>query len=633
MSKRNSAEVWEFFKRNGDEAFCTKCPHKVTCKGSTTTPMLNHLKLKHKLDLTSTRSKDCSSSSKKMYPNNNPNILNFMKRQQLNEIVARLVSEDGFTVNAITKSSFIRQSISDKGYNLPKNPSKVMDLVISYFREQKATIIENISKKLNSGERFGLTLDEWTSLATKRYFNINIHCNESVIFNLGLVRIIGSCDAIETQKIVNQHLKEFGVIFEKHIVASTTDGASVMCKFGRESPVHHVQCMNHAIHLAVIDIFYNSSEKQDFREEICDDEISSELSELESDDNSNEFENGELVFENYEENHRIILQPNYNKAIKEVRNVVDFFRRSPTKNSILQRYVKEKFKKEIGLIRDIKTRWNSLEAMIERFIMLYSCIKISLIELNAIEKVQENNLVILKDMLDVLSPLKAAVEALSRKDATLLSCETIVLFLINKLTERNSALSLNFKEVLLKRISQRRHKPMVSLLMFLHNFSSSKENTWFPYSQRNITLTYAKELMKRLFPKEETAQRSTDEEHAETLCIHDEPELETTTLSVSDELNLKIQKSKNSVIAINGDDFNSFKKEFQLYEATGIRSKNMDLLYNALLSVKPTSTESERVFSTSGIVVSKLRTRLKDESVNAIVFLKSLFQSQLLNDK
>ena len=61
MSNRNSAEVWDYSKRHRDEAFCKKCPDKVTCKGSTTTPMLNHLKLKHMLDLTGKRSNASSS--------------------------------------------------------------------------------------------------------------------------------------------------------------------------------------------------------------------------------------------------------------------------------------------------------------------------------------------------------------------------------------------------------------------------------------------------------------------------------------------------------------------------------------------------------------------------------------------
>ena len=624
MYNRNSAEVWNYFDRSGDEALCKKCTHKVTCKGSTTTPMLNHLKLKHMLDLSGKRSNNGSSNqstnSKKFCTNSS--FSNLFKRQQLNEIVARLVSEDGFTVNGITKSSFIRQSISDKGFSLPKNPAKVMDLVISYFKEQKSKTVEILNKRVNSGERFSLTLDEWTSVANKRYININIHCKDSVSFNLGLVRIIGICDAKETQRIVIQHLKEFGISLEKDIVASTTDGASVMCKFGRESPAYHVQCMNHAIHLAVMDIFYKNNEKLIFHEEACD---RNHLDIPESDNDYSDFDeldDGEIFVENYEQDHCIILLPNYQTAIKEIRQVVDFFRRSPTRNTILQRYVKQEFKKEISLIRDIKIRWNSLEAMIERFLKLYSCIKISLIELNATNKICEANITTLKDMLAVLSPLKVAVEALSRKDATILTCETIVTFLLNKLTEVNSCLSIKFREILVKRINERRNKQMVSVLKFLHNSSSSTGNKWFSLSSKTVTLTYAKELIQRLFPilTEATAQES--EEDIEILNC-DEPE----PASVADELNLEISKSQLPSMPNKDKNFYSLGKEFQIYEATGIRSRNLDLLYYALLTVKPTSTESERVFSTSGIVVSRLRTRMRDEAINAVVFLRSWFQS------
>ena len=163
---------------------------------------------------------------------------------------------------------------------------------------------------------------------------------------------------------------------------------------------------------------------------------------------------------------------------------------------------------------------------------------------------------------------------------------------------------------------------MVSVLKFLHNSSSSTGNKWFSLSSKTVTLTYAKELIQRLFPilTEATAQES--EEDIEILNC-DEPE----PASVADELNLEISKSQLPSMPNKDKNFYSLGKEFQIYEATGIRSRNLDLLYYALLTVKPTSTESERVFSTSGIVVSRLRTRMRDEAINAVVFLRSWFQS------
>ena len=72
-----------------------------------------------------------------------------------------------------------------------------------FFQKQKSMTNELLNKKIGSVKRFSQNLDEWTSLSNKRYINIKIHLDDSVFFNLGLVKIIGSCDAVEIQRIVN----------------------------------------------------------------------------------------------------------------------------------------------------------------------------------------------------------------------------------------------------------------------------------------------------------------------------------------------------------------------------------------------------------------------------------------------
>ena len=62
-----------------------------------------------------------------------------------------------------------------------------------------------------------------------------------------------------------------------------------------------------------------------------------------------------------------------------------------------------------------------------------------------------------------------------------------------------------------------------------------------------------------------------------------------------------------------------------MFEATGKRTENLDKLYNALLAIPPTSVEAERAFSTVGLFVVKLRSRLSDESIDALTFLKKYF--------
>ncbi len=54
-------------------------------------------------------------------------------------------------------------------------------------------------------------------------------------------------------------LGEFGLYLNQHIVGCTTDGASVMVKFGKGIKPFHQQCVPHTIiHLAVCDVLYST---------------------------------------------------------------------------------------------------------------------------------------------------------------------------------------------------------------------------------------------------------------------------------------------------------------------------------------------------------------------------------------
>ena len=87
----------------------------------------------------------------------------------------------------------------------------------------------------------------------------SIHGADSTFWNLGLIRAKGSITAAKTWEIVKAKLESFGIQFDEmtsHVVAATTDGASVMLAFGDQIPAQHVACYAHALHLAVQDVFY-----------------------------------------------------------------------------------------------------------------------------------------------------------------------------------------------------------------------------------------------------------------------------------------------------------------------------------------------------------------------------------------
>ena len=60
------------------------------------------------------------------------------------------------------------------------------------------------------------------------------------------------------------------------------------------------------------------------------------------------------------------------------------------------------------------------------------------------------------------------------------------------------------------------------------------------------------------------------------------------------------------------------QKECEVFEASGRRPANIQHLYEALLTIQPTSVEAERAFSACGLFVTKLRSRLHDSTVDML---------------
>ena len=63
-----------------------------------------------------------------------------------------------------------------------------------------------------------------------------------------------------------------------------------------------------------------------------------------------------------------------------------------------------------------------------------------------------------------------------------------------------------------------------------------------------------------------------------------------------------------------------------LFRKTGTRLKHLTLLLDALDLISPTSDESERAFSSAGLFITKIRSRLSDDdTLDSSCFLKSYF--------
>ena len=73
---------------------------------------------------------------------------------------------------------------------------------------------------------------------------------------------------------------------------------------------------------------------------------------------------------------------------------------------------------------------------------------------------------------------------------------------------------------------------------------------------------------------------------------------------------------------------NQLAADFEIYDTQCQNTEKLEVLYSALMTIKPTSVESERTFSVSGNFAIKIRSRLNDNTLTAFVCLKRSFQEQ-----
>lgn len=402
----------------------------MSCKGGNTSGLLKHIVNKHGITLEPSTKKqktgDQNESAAIAGPSNEQTqpmqttLNKFVVRQTVAEKVAKLIAVDLIPPYTIVNSEFIRNSFQILNTDLPKYPDKVMDLMHQYYevaRKETGEILRTMKQK---GNRFSITMDEWTSCHNRRYLNVNVHANDGKMFNLGLIRIIMKGDADTLKELMIQKLNEFE-LRENDIIGATTDAASVMCKLGRLMRSEHQQCYNHGIHLAVLDVLTVHASQID-TESDDDDNNDVDLDSIELDEDTNECDQSALGLPELAEEASVI-KPNISFALNQVRKIVRMFRRSPVKNAVLQKYIKEKYRHELSLLLDVSTRWNSQEIMLNRFLDVYDCIKLALVELKSEQHFIDDVIPLLKDLLQALRPVKLAVEKLSSRDCDLLMSE------------------------------------------------------------------------------------------------------------------------------------------------------------------------------------------------------------------
>ena len=616
------AEIWQHFKRSkcGKLSECKICKKIIKCDGGSTKGLLVHLKTIHQIEILKRTSSETISKPK---VNITGKLDLFINDASLSAVLARMTACDGLSFNIFVTSFDLRKSLSALGHSLPKSVNGIKAQVMKYGDNLRQRVTRCLQTSKSKNEKFSLTFDEWTSVQNKRYININIHGRE-FFWNLGLVRIRGKFSAEKCCEVISEKLNEFGLKLRSDIVAITTDGCAMMRKLGRIIPPFQQLCYAHGLQLAIQDVFYVQScntEELTYHSDVIETDEDEELELLNNDDEID----GLIVLDSSQDNTNC-LSSNILGLVNKVRKIVKIFRRSPLKNEILQRYVKEVYPNGLNLILDCKTRWSSLLDMLERIVRIKVPVQKALLDLQEMPNLSNQEFTDISIIIFSLSPIKAAIEALCRRDANLIVAEATIKFLLEELQSSPSYFNEKVKKAIEQRIVQERYIDASIILQCLHNPQAHLE-------KRGVVIKFCNDLLSRLIPKvEDEDQVLEDIDNNLDSSISESPDPE--NLSVTKKLQLAIDASlqisnrnhyeKKTLSSI-------LRHELTVAEETGKRGHFLEMVYQVLLNVPPTSVEAERVFSSSAYLCNKFRSRLSDTTLDTLCFIRS--NQTRINDK
>ena len=148
-------------------------------------------------------------------------------------------------------------------------------------------------------------------------------------------------------------------------------------------------------------------------------------------------------------------------------------------------------------------------AMIVRFLRLEKCVRGALIAAGSLIRFSDHDIEVLKNLRDVLSPAKTAVDHLNQRDATLLSAERINKIVFKRLEamDQHNPFAITFKDILETKIEGRRPSNLIHLMEYLKDPHYVKKTTTDPFGmkpKKTEIHKLAMELLGRLFSIEDT---------------------------------------------------------------------------------------------------------------------------------
>ena len=582
-SSREKSDVWNFFEKSGPKVVtCKLCAKEYAYHGGTSN-LREHLTCIHPNEFKPEKHKQ------------QPSLDGFLSRskcpasraKRITELVVDMVARDLRPAAIVNGEGFqALLNYIEPGYKVPTDTH-----IAQAVRQKHDTSKKALKKQLNQESSFiALTSDIWTSCANDAYISLTAHFINNEWKMVSCVLATSPFPGHHTALNIVEKLKEIIASYglqESQLVALVHDQGSNMRLSGEmmeeEMDCESLCCAAHRLQLCV-------------QEGLSVSAIS--------------------------------------KAVGAAKKLVGHFRHSALASNELKKRQEEMGKPPKKLQQDCPTRWNSTFYMIKSLLENRWPVTAVLSDETVTKRqhryldLSSENWLILEELSKVLEPLEVATVFLSSDNNISLSTVLPVVHgLINQLdSDGDDSLSVkNFKEKVVTGLKQRWELDSISTTKVSVIATALDPR----FKQLKFLSEDEKEEVKAELVRRAAVLETSIPVHVQSDDSTTPPPPKKSKSALDILLGEDEASSSDGGIEAELTQYNMDKpvprdtNPMDWWRENNTRFPKLAQIAKFVLCIPATSTPSEQLFSTAGLTVSKLRSCLKPENVDALIFLNA----------
>ncbi len=576
-SGRVQSDVWKFFEKRKEakKAKCQLCNKELAFHGGTSN-LRDHLSKVHPLSYRKPQPGGIDTFVK-------PRQCSEARAKEITERIARMLALDLRPLRTVECDGF-RDLLAylEPGYRVPSRTH-----VTTVLRHKHELGKEQLRKKLETeATSIALTTDIWTSVATEAYITVSAHYISSTWKCCSCV--------LETKHFPERHTGQ-------GIADKIDEIATAFAVDEKVSAIVHDQAANMELSLQIL----NSSKGWESLRcnahclQLC---LKAGLS-----------SNG------------------ISRLLGAGRKLVTHFRHSVVATEELKRRQAQMETGNKKLIQDCATRWNSSFYMLERLVEMRWPISAVLSD-ESVTKRSDRSLdlrseqwTLAVELVKVLSPFEVATTFFSYEQNSSLSCILPVIFgLVESLKESSEDCRAihEFKQLMVAEMKRRWELDSLD--------TSSCLVIAAALDPRFKQLKFLNDLQIEAVKSEITERMDSFASPVDPPCTST-PQEEPPAKKRKTALDVLLGEDDTSSSHVSTtEELNQYMTEKPLqrdaapldwWKANAHRYPRLASVSKGILAIPATSTPSERIFSTAGLTVTKLRSCIKPKNVDALIFL------------